>query len=301
MTSIEMNINLRLELDKTDALDSVGFENSELDYWLNSANKALVKTKYSGSGLNGGEAFERNQKRIDDLRTLVREEALTVTRSISEDDKPYSYKASLATPIVEDEIDEEYEDPSSLSETYWFTLGEEVDIIYQTGTTPVAVTALSINSVYKVSGSGGLSHAGNPYNDGDYFLATDSTYVSNGGFAYLATTKRCGIVEATTDTYRDKYIDNPYSEHIFENYTAKPLRLFNNTSVELITDGNYGIYKYYIRYLKKPAIIEYGVTDCDLPEHMHDEVVKLAATMILENIESPRYQTSLNEANRIII
>ena len=43
-----MHINLRLEIDKTDSLDSIGFETEELDYWLNSAIRQLQHTKYNG-------------------------------------------------------------------------------------------------------------------------------------------------------------------------------------------------------------------------------------------------------------
>jgi len=35
--------------------------------------------------------------------------------------------------------------------------------------------------------------------------------------------------------------------------------------------------------------------DCELSEHTHDEIVKLAASMALENIEQPRYQSHMNE------
>lgn len=281
MTSTEMHINLKLEIDKTDTLDSVGFEQEELDYWLNSAIKALVKTKYSGSGFNGRGAFEQNQKRIDDLRTLIREEALDITRVTSTDSKPNSYTASLSSP--------------SLTGTYWFALGEEVDIVYQSGTTALTnANAIVTNNFYIVSGDT-VTHDGDTYNPGDYFKAANTAFTGDGS-VYLATSLRQGITEATADTYRDD-IDNPYSEHVFENNKAKPLRLFNNDIVELITDGNYGVFKYYLRYLNEPATLVYNTTDCDLPDHTHDEVVKLAAKMILENTGNPRYRTYLNEVS----
>ena len=280
MTSTEMHTNLKLEIDKTDSLDSIGFETEELDYWLNSAIKSLVKTKYSGSG--SGEAFEQNQKRIDDLRTLVYEDDITVTRGTSSDDKPNSYKASI----------------SSTTETYWFTLSEEVDIVYQSSTTATASGFLVAGSVYKVSGD--IDYNSVNYTTGDYFIAVNGItgYTDNAtSSVYLCTSVRQGITEITSDTYRQE-IDNPYSEHVFENNKAKPLRLFRNTDVELITDGNYGVFTYYVRYLKKPDEVEFNTTNSDLPEHIHDEVVKLAANMILENTENPRYQTHTIEVNK---
>jgi hypothetical protein len=235
-----------------------------------------VKTKYSGSG--SGEAVEQNQKRIDDLRTLVYEDDITVTRATSSDDKPNSYKASL----------------SSTTEDYWFTLSEEVDIVYQSSTT--AVTILTVGNYYIVSGDT-ITHNAVTYNPGDYFKAANTTFTGD-GTVYPCSVSRKGIVEATSDTYRQD-IDNPYSEHVFENNDAKPLRLYRDTDVELITDGNYGVYTYYIRYIKKPVEVDYDTpTNSDLPEHTHDEIVKLAANMILENTENPRYRTHTIEVNR---
>lgn len=104
-----------------------------------------------------------------------------------------------------------------------------------------------------------------------------------------------GITQCTVDTYRDM-IDNPFSEHILHYNECKPLRLFYGNVVELVTDGNYKVTKYHIRYLKQPAVIDgTGPVNCDLPVHTHSEIVKLAANMVLENIEQPRYQTHTAE------
>jgi len=128
------------------------------------------------------------------------------------------------------------------------------------------------------------------------------------------------------------------------------LRIYYDGTVELTTDGNYGVINYHLRYLKRPERVNitetagivaadngieegllylvcgavsadynsvtyltgeyfYGVydentfvpdgvetvslvqSDCDLPEHTHDEIVKVTVNMMLENIEQPRYQS----------
>ena len=113
-----------------------------------------------------------------------------------------------------------------------------------------------------------------------------------------STTKRQGVTECTVDTYRS-HIDDPYSEHILHYEEAKPLRLVYQDTIELMTDGNYIINHYYIRYLKRPAVVSLsGTDDCDLPEHTHDEVISIAVSMVLENIEQPRYQSQMNELNK---
>lgn len=276
MTISDMHINLKLEIDKSDTLDSVGFETEELDYWLNSAIRSFAITRYKGSSSARGEAFEQNQKRIDDLRTLVEEEVIIPSRGTDSSDKPNSYKASL---------------PSS--NVYWFTLSEEVQIAYQTATTAAGISSLVVGSIYKVSGN--VLHAGNPYVDGDYFIATATTYSGNPtGQVYLCSVKRQGITQTTADTYTFQ-LDNPYSEYYLENYLARPLRLFKQNEIELVTDGDYGIVNYYIRYLFQPAEVAYNTVNCDLPVHTHGEIVKMAADMILENTGNPRYRTHLNE------
>jgi hypothetical protein len=118
------------------------------------------------------------------------------------------------------------------------------------------------------------------------------------------TTKRQGVTQCTASTYRS-HIDDPHSEHRLHYEEAKPLRLIYQQNVELIGDLNYTIGHYYVRYIKKPAVVLWvGISsvnniDCDLPEHTHDEVVKLAANMVLENIEQPRYQSHMVELNKV--
>lgn len=114
-----------------------------------------------------------------------------------------------------------------------------------------------------------------------------------------ATNRRQGVTQCTADTYRS-HIDDPYSEHVLHYEEAKPLRLVYQDTIELITDGNYTIPYYYIRYLRKPTEVDVTVgTDCDLPEHTHDEIITIATSMVLENIEQPRYESHSNELNKI--
>ena len=228
----EMHEGFDMEVDKSSSLYNPHFEDSDKDFWLNSAIQTFVKTRYSGLNIKG-ESFEQTQKRIDDLRTLVVEAIITGGNLTSGTDKPNSYLADL----------------SSLSEPYWFTLGEEIS----TNFVPLGESSPQ-----------------------DY---------------------RFGVKECTVDTYREK-IDDPYSEHILHYDTAKPLRLFQGDTVELITDGNYGVTEYHIRYLKAPVEID-DFNNCDLPDHTHSEIVKIAANMALENIEQQRYQTHSMEVSKM--
>lgn len=329
-TVLDLHMAVKFEIDRTDSLDSVGFKPEEYDYWINSAIREKVKRKFSGSGVRG-EAFEQSQKRIDDLRSLVRATQITVSPSSDDYDRISVYKASL---------------PSS----YWFAISEEVDIVYPIDSpTDVPDTSLTSDTWYKVvqvSGSGDtVTYDETAYSDGEYFKATTSggTSYSESTAAntevYECKTKRQGITEATAATYSFQSED-PYSEHNFYRKRAHPLRLFEESDVMLTTDGNYGIAYYYLKYLKVPQYIsidtissgdiEEGVyydvsindityegtpynpgdtfigtteTDfddssggevrktADLADEVLDEIIKEAANMMLENAADPRYQT----------
>jgi hypothetical protein len=229
-----MHIAVKLEVDKTSALELPSFEPEEIDFWLNNAIHKFGKTKYSGMNIKGT-SFEQTQKRIDDLRTLIKVYSDTTSTTGSIDStNGYTFQLPVDGSAIGDE-------------DYWFTLSEEATI------------------------------------------EVDSTET------------RVGIVECTMDEYRQK-IDDPYSEHKLHYTLAKPLRLFINNTVELISDGNYTVNDYHLVYLRVPVTVVVTAgsqVDCDLPEHTHDEIVKLAVSMMLENIEQPRYQTYQNEVNII--
>ncbi len=116
----------------------------------------------------------------------------------------------------------------------------------------------------------------------------------------ITTTVREGVKEVTSDTYRS-HIDNPMSDHILEYYEAYPLRLYQGDIILLISDGQYTIPTYYLRYIKNPAIVNYpssgSPVNCDLPDQTHYELVKLAVGMYLETIVDNRYSTYSNEIN----
>lgn len=63
---------------------------------------------------------------------------------------------------------------------------------------------------------------------------------------------------------------------------------------ELVTDGNYNIEKYIIRYIKTLSDIDItNQIDCELHPMTHREIVALAVTIALENQQEPRFQTNI--------
>lgn len=125
-----------------------------------------------------------------------------------------------------------------------------------------------------------------------WFTISERVYINPTG----GTTHWTGVTECTLDEYPNK-LEDPYSEHVLHYGTAKPLKISDKNDVQFVSDGNYSISVYSITYLRKPEEVNISGTNCDLPEHTHDEVVKIAVKMMLENIEQPRYNTYQNEVN----
>ncbi len=127
----------------------------------------------------------------------------------------------------------------------------------------------------------------------DYFLRTNSF-----------TTSKCGtITEPETKTTRaeNKVVFHNDLEKALRDSFRKPrfdqhLILFEGNKVYIYTDSGFFPSEFTITYIKKPAEIDVigGVTS-ELTELVHNEIVNEAVSMALENVQSPRYQSNLNE------
>ncbi len=116
----------------------------------------------------------------------------------------------------------------------------------------------------------------------------DVTYTDCNG---ESKTKRVEVKPMQHDDY-NKTIKDPFNKPT----TDQVRRMFYQDKVELLTDGTFNVDLYHIRYIKKPVDISLAtLTDSELSEHAHREIVEIAVSMALENIESRRYQTNLAE------
>lgn len=105
MTARDMQIAFEMEANIQDPTKKP--TSYEIFYWINKAIESFIKTRWDGNNPKR-EGFEQTQKRIDDLRTLVKEVTISTNSGTV---KPNSYTATL--PV-----------------DYLFTLGEEVTISY---------------------------------------------------------------------------------------------------------------------------------------------------------------------------
>ena len=135
------------------------------------------------------------------------------------------------------------------------------------------------------------------YKPNSYIALLPTDYMYTVGeevqISYNSTLIRTGVVEITVDRYSAE-IDNPFSEFNMHYGKAKPLRMFYNTYIELISDGTYTIPNFYLRYISIPQVVSL-TNNCNLPAPTHPEIIKLAVAMYIENTKDPRYQTIQNE------
>lgn len=228
MRYIDLQEAFELEINKLDN-NIEKPTTSDIEYWLMAGLNKFIKTRYSGINFKQ-KGFEQDQKRIDDLRTLV-------TR------KTYQFDTYLEEYVV------------TLPTDYMFTLGETAVIF-------------SYNTCWPVDPSG------------------------------QPRTKNTDVLEATVENI-DRQKENTLSEYRLHGRSARPLRLYEGNEIHMYTDSNYNIKNYILTYLRMPNKI--NLTErpfeeyTDMPASTHQEIVKMAAQLYLENQADPRYQSYVNE------
>lgn len=213
-------------------------------YWLNQAIMKFVKTRYSGTNAKTT-SFEQNQKRIDDLRTLV-------TRKIFKKDEE-----NINSLYSKNEYSIE------LPGNWLFHVGTRVGILPRTDVNNPHVSCWNTDA------------------DGNAIM------------------RYADPIEVTHETL-DRELENSLSERHIHYCSAKPLQLTRGNRVMFFTDSYYKVDEIQLEYIRIPRAItlaEPFVNYLELPEHTHQEIVKLAVQMYLESTADQRYTSYSNEVN----
>lgn len=98
-------------------------------------------------------------------------------------------------------------------------------------------------------------------------------------------TKTSDVIEATIETV-DKRLADSLSEYHLRHNQAKPVRVYTDNKIVLYTDGNYGIGKYSLTYLRYPKKLGEHLTEeyTDLPEFVLAEIVDVAVQAYLRHV-----------------
>ena len=99
----------------------------------------------------------------------------------------------------------------------------------------------------------------------------------------------------------ERVLIDPFNKPAFgENQIA----YFESDGLHILTDGTYSVPSFRLTYLKRPVQMDRGsygnaVVQCEMSEHTHREIVKMAVSWTLENIESVRNGSIKHELNTI--
>ena len=222
MNPLEIHIAIRNELDKTQDFQYPDFQPEEIDYWANKALELWIdETAYPMT--EGKLPFEYNQKRIDELRELVKPYEVTTTQNLTEF-------------VIE------------LPNDYRHLVRHEC--VTQKDQTTKLVS---------------------------------------------------GII--TKHDYINMQKRDPFWKPILE----EPLYYIRGNEVIYETDGTFAVNSAKLTYIKNPIHMRLGTeytnptTDISWeitsPYVIH-QLINKTVNMMLENIESPRYQTNINESNK---
>lgn len=234
---LQIEVERRLQLINPELSLAGKLPSDTIISFINEAIDKFWKTRYSGLNYKQ-RGFEQDQKRTDDLRTLVTK---------------HTYKDTNISKINQVEY------TVTLPDDYVILLGDTAGISPADGV---------INNCWEKDALG------------NYKIKYSDT------------------IEGTIETV-DRIKENSLSEYRLKYTKAKPIRLIQDNTITLYTDGNYKVAEYTIEYLKKPSKVDLKTnpTDeyTDLPSHTHMEVVKLAVQLILATL--PNYNVYSNEVN----
>ena len=99
--------------------------------------------------------------------------------------------------------------------------------------------------------------------------------------------KSMDVIEATIETV-DRILSNSLSEYHLHHNQARPVRLYTDGKIVLITDGNYGINEYQLTYLRNAKDLGNNLTEeyTEMPVDTHQEIVDAAVMMYIQQAAS---------------
>lgn len=234
---LQIEVERRLQLINPELSLAGKLPSDTIMSFINEAIDKFWKTRYSGLNFKQ-RGFEQDQKRTDDLRTLVTK---------------HTYKDIGITKVNKETY------TVILPDDYVILLGDTAGIAPADGIT---------NDCWEKD------------SEGNYKVKYSDT------------------IEGTIETV-DRIKENSLSEYHLKYTKAKPIKLMQDNTITLYTDGQYKVAEYTIEYLKRPSKVTLVGTPTDeytdLPAHTHMEIVKMAVQLILGTL--PNYNVYSNEVN----
>ena len=295
MTVAEMHTAINVLFDKEDSLNYPNYQPEHKDFFLNLYQDRFVKNRYDGKAARN-RGFEQTQKRMDDLKNITEGAALT----------------PLATATVNYPHGRFVTLPSAVTDLYWFAITEQALVTRKKcSTQPIAKSGSIVDGqLYIVLGGTPVIYNGTTYASHTTFtgttttragkIVTATTYTGTGS-VYEAKQDRVDSKPMQHDDY-NKIVSDPFNRPILDEKGKSLLRRleFQSKFEIIFPHDDYVFDSYILRYIRKPQRISLSLaTDCELADHTHQEIVEMAVSSMLENTESGRYQSNLNELSKL--
>jgi hypothetical protein len=125
--------------------------------------------------------------------------------------------------------------------------------------------------------------------DPKYFLLLRSNLLINKDECGNDTTGRRIFLRQVTHDQLEDFLDDPYHKPDFN----EAFLLFEGNKIHIITNGLYDVEAINITYLTFPVQVNITTpTNCDLPEHTHQEIVDIAVRLYIAAVgDNDRFNT----------
>lgn len=236
MTIADAHIQLNLRIDKIDSNAYDQLQPEEIDVYLNLAQRRFVKERFEPRSNAHQVGFEQTVKRIEDLRHLLKEQAL---------DTVYS---SLVT------IEGTHTDIASFPGDYFLPIKGSAVVHFN---------------------EDGISFTQTTVAEGNKRTAVGTLGTDYG--------KRVSMLKPSQQQDIHAIATSPFNGTRIK----QPLYILQEDAVHVITDDTFIVDEVNLTYLRLPTPVSLsGDVTIDLPEGLHDEVIDLAARMILSDINA---------------
>lgn len=243
MTIEEMHIGIELGLNELGAIGSYdGMTPEEVDFFINKVVSRKVNSLLSKERDTLRLGFQGDQKRLDDIRTIVE----------------VNYEADVETPL----------DPSlsyvfiELPDTYRNLINVRVRL-------------------YDLVCSG----------DKEYCiesLSTDTPISDKTRFQ-----KNCKLKEIPARPIRQNIAHDTNRNPHTKSTEESPIVTVNGNLLQIFQNESYIVSGVVMDYIRKPSEVSLiSNIDCDLADHVHNEIIDEVVNHILEVQGNPRYQSS---------
>ena len=304
-----MHIAVKLGLDKSAALELAAFEPEEIDFWLNVAMDRFIKQRLFGTNVKQ-QGFEAGNKRISDLRRITIDKETSANPFVTVTKYPNTTSINLGATETLTITGVTQADPGVVTVSSIGNLENCDKVLIKDVSGMIELN----DNVYTACGISGNTFQLCGVNTTGYEAYTSGGYayrIKPGDFMYYLSSR--STITRTLPTIDAGYVDNMLIEHRdidkfkktgfnsphFKNpvcWIEENLLYIMHDDLTTVYDD--ASYKFGLTYIRHPVAIDNvpaDTTACELDASTHQEIVDICVNLMIENIESPRFATNIEQ------